>query len=129
MTVTLADLYGSYADLDEDEALANNVSASDFDVPFTVKTLQPNSVKTLQPDLIQNFARFATKEQKQTVAHYKRQFQAQGAANEIIVLNRQIVLDGQHRAVAAWLAKVPISYIDISECSTPKRVVDNLLKS
>jgi hypothetical protein len=115
-TITLADIYdGAYPD--DDEMIWNYVGDSDFDIPFTVQTIQPmtlDQILTMQygVDDIEELYDMMQPEQIEIIDHYKND---PNLSHQVIVLNQDRIVDGNHRAVAAVLANKPIKYIDVSE--------------
>lgn len=115
-TITLADIYdGAYPD--DDEVIWNYVGDSDFDIPFTVQTIQPivlDQILTMQygVDHIEDLYDIMQPEQIEIIDDYKND---SNLSHQVIVLNQDRIIDGNHRAVAAVLANKPIKYIDVSE--------------
>lgn len=115
-TITLADIYdGAYPD--DDEMIWNYVGDSDFDIPFTVQTIQStvlDQILTMQygVDDIEELYDMMQPDQEETIDHYKND---PNLSQQVIVLNQDRIVDGNHRAMAAVLANKPIKYIDISE--------------
>ena len=113
---TLDDLYqGEYPD--EDELIWNFVSNQDFDVPFTVKTLNANTLKymlldTYGVDELKDLFKKMQPDQRATIEYYKNDT---NLSQHIIVVNKNIIIDGNHRALAAALRGVSINCIDLSE--------------
>jgi predicted nucleotidyltransferase len=115
-TITLADIYdGAYPD--DDEVIWNYVGDSDFDIPFTVQTIQPmilDQILTMQYGVehIEDLYDIMQPEQIEIIDHYKND---PNLSHQVIVMNQDRIIDGNHRAAAAVLANKPIKYIDISE--------------
>jgi hypothetical protein len=115
-TITLADIYGGEYP-DDDEIIWNYVSDSDFDIPFTVQTIHPtvlDQVLTMQYGVedIEDLYNKMQPEQEEIIDHYKND---PNLSQQIIVLNQDRIIDGNHRALAAVLANKPINYIDVIE--------------
>jgi hypothetical protein len=115
-TITLADIYdGAYPD--DDEVIWNYVGDGDFDIPFTLQTIQPmtlDQILTMQygVDHIEDLYDKMQPEQIEIIDDYKND---SNLSHQVIVMNQDRIVDGNHRAVAAVLANKPIKYIDISE--------------
>ena len=113
---TLNNIYdGDYPD--EDELIWNFVGNQDFDVPFTVKTLSADTLKhmlldTYGVDELKDLFRKMQPDQKATIEYYKDD---PSLSNHIIIVNKNIIVDGNHRALAAVLANKNIKCVDISE--------------
>jgi GNAT superfamily N-acetyltransferase len=113
---TLNNIYdGDYPD--EDELIWNFVGNQDFDVPFTVKTLNADTLKymlldTYGVDELKDLFRKMQPDQKATIEYYKND---PNLSNHIIVVNKNIIVDGNHRALAAVLANKNIKCVDVSE--------------
>lgn len=114
--ITLADIYdGAYPD--DDEVIWNYVGDSDFDTPFEVKIMRPmilDQILTMQygVDDIEDLFHKMQPEQIEIIDDYKND---PNLSQQVIILNQDRIVDGNHRAVAAVLANKPIKYIDISE--------------
>jgi predicted nucleotidyltransferase len=115
-TITLSDIYdGAYPD--DDEVIWNYISDSDFDIPFTIQTIQPmilDQMLTMQygVDDIEDLFDKMQPEQVEIIEYYKND---PNLSQQVIVLNQDRIIDGNHRAVAAVLANKPIKYVDVSE--------------
>ena len=113
---TLNNIYGGdYPD--EDELIWNFVGNQDFDVPFTVKTLNADTLKhmlldTYGVDELKDLFRKMQPDQKATIEYYKND---PNLSNHIIIVNKNIIVDGNHRALAAVLANKNIKCVDVSE--------------
>jgi predicted nucleotidyltransferase len=115
-TITLSDIYdGAYPD--DDEVIWNYISDSDFNIPFTIQTIQPmilDQMLTMQygVDDIEDLFDKMQPEQVEIIEYYKND---PNLSHQVIVLNQDRIIDGNHRAVAAVLANKPIKYVDVSE--------------
>ncbi len=115
-TITLADIYdGEYPD--DDELIWNYVGDSDFDVPFEVQTIQPMILDNILinqygVEHIEDLYDMMQPEQIEVIDHYKND---PNLSQQVIILNQDRIVDGNHRAVAAVLSNKPINYIDVSE--------------
>lgn len=115
-TITLADIYdGAYPD--EDELIWNFVGENDFDIPFEVNTIQPFVLDQLLcnqygVDDIEDLFHKMQPEQEAIINDYQHDI---NLSQQVIVLYKDRIIDGNHRALAAVLANKPIKYIDIGE--------------
>ena len=115
-TTTLSDIYkNNYPD--HDEVIWNYVGDSDFDIPFTIQTINPNKLNiylTSQYSIehIEELFDMMDEDQKETVEHYEND---PTLSDQIIVMSDGRIIDGNHRALAAVLSNRPIKYIDVSE--------------
>ena len=115
-TITLDQIYDGQMP-DRDEHIWNYVSRNDFNIPFTINTIQPISLRSMLEiqygvDDIEDLFHKMQPEQEEIVQHYVNN---PDLSKQIIILHKDRVVDGNHRALAAALAKKPIRYIDISE--------------
>ncbi len=114
--ITLSDIYkNNYPD--HDEVIWNYVGDSDFDIPFTIQTINPNKLNiylTSQYSIehIEELFDMMDEDQKETVEHYEND---PTLSDQIIVMSDGRIIDGNHRALAAVLSNRPIKYIDVSE--------------
>lgn len=114
-TITLADIYSEYPD--HDEMIWNYVGDSDFDIPFTIQTINPNRLNIYltsqyRIEHVEELFDMMDEDQRETVEHYEND---PTLSNQIIVMSDGRIIDGNHRALAAVLANKPIKYIDVSE--------------
>jgi hypothetical protein len=115
-TITLDQIYDGQMP-ERDEHIWNYVSRNDFNVPFTINTIQPISLRSMLEiqygvDDIEDLFHKMQPEQEEIVQHYVNN---SDLSKQIIILHKDHVVDGNHRALAAALAKKPIRYIDVSE--------------
>ena len=113
-TITLNDLYDWHELNDESETLYHWTSPPDHDIPFTVKTMQPNDLKKLTTStgdmtILNAFNKFADQEQKQLVKDKIKNYDK----NRIIIIANNTIIDGNHHTIAAILSNNPAKYIDI----------------
>lgn len=113
---TLNDLYhDNYPD--QDELIWNFIGTNDFDVPFTIRKINPLDLEELITDNysvndVQDLFKKMQPEQETIISDYQND---PSLSQQIIVLSGRRILDGHHRALAAVLANKPINYIDVSE--------------
>ena len=115
-TITLDQIYDGQMP-DRDERIWNYVGAKDFNIPFEIHTIRPiqlDSILTIQygVDDIEELFDKMQPEQEELVRDYQND---PNLSQQIIVLHKDHIIDGNHRALAAVLAKKPIRYIDVSE--------------
>ena len=115
-TITLDQIYDGQMP-DRDERIWNYVGANDFNIPFEIHTIRPiqlDSILTIQygVDDIEDLFDKMQPEQEDLVRDYQND---PNLSQQIIVLHKDHIIDGNHRALAAALAKKPIRYIDVSE--------------
>lgn len=114
--VTLNDLYhDNYPD--RDELIWNFVGKNDFDIPFTVRKINPLDLEELildnyGVDDLQDLFKKMQPEQETLITDYQND---PSLSNQVIVMSGRRILDGHHRALAAVLSKKPIKFIDVSE--------------
>ena len=115
-TITLDQIYDGQMP-DRDERIWNYVGTNDFNIPFEIHTIRPiqlDSILTIQygVDDIEDLFDKMQPEQEELVRDYQND---PNLSQQIIVLHKDHIIDGNHRALAAVLAKKPIRYIDVSE--------------
>ena len=115
-TITLDQIYDGQMP-DRDERIWNYVSPNDFNIPFEIHTIRPiqlDSILTIQygVDDIEDLFDKMQPEQEELIRDYQND---PNLSQQIIVLHKDHIIDGNHRALAAVLAKKPIRYIDVSE--------------
>jgi len=118
-TITLDQIYdGQMRQMpDSDEHIWNYVSPNDFNIPFTINTIQPMVLRNILEiqygvDDIEDLFHKMHPEQEEIIQHYTND---SDLSKQIIILHKDRIIDGNHRALAAALAKKPIRYIDVSE--------------
>ena len=113
-TVTLNQLYdGEYPD--SDELLWNFVGTDEFDTPMFIETISPAQIfelfkKQYGVNTMGELNKLLSKEQKAIVKSFMVR---SNLSEEIIVICNGIVVDGNHRALAALFEKVPIKYVNL----------------
>ena len=121
--VTLNDLYhDNYPD--RDELIWNFVGKNDFDIPFTVRKINPLDLEELiidnyGVDDIQDLFKKMQPDQEEIISDYQND---PALSQHTIILSGRRIVDGNHRALAAVLANKPIKFIDVSE-EQPERTV------
>jgi len=115
-TITLSDIYdGAYPD--HDEMIWNFVGDNDFDIPFTVHTIQPFVLEQVLSnqygvDDLEDLFYKMQPEQEAIVSDYQNN---PNLSQQIIVLAGDRIIDGHHRALAAAMSHKPIKYVDVNE--------------
>ncbi len=114
--VTLNQIYGNELP-DRNEMIWDHVPPKDFDLPFEVQTIMPNKLDMLLRsqygvDHIDELFDLMKPNQKQVVKSYRKD---PNLSKSIIVIGNNLILDGNHRALAAVLSKRPINYIDVGD--------------
>jgi len=112
--ITLNDLYDWDELNDESEMLYHWTTPENHDMPFTVKTMQPEQIKQLKTPIndmtiLNAYNQFAGQEQKQLVKDKIKNYDK----NRITVIANETVIDGNHHLIAAILSNNPAKYIDI----------------
>jgi hypothetical protein len=111
--VTLNQLVGR---MEESELLYEYVGLIDMDKPLTVITLSKAQIGNLRaPDgstIIQAY-KTALRSQRKLVEQYSKQ----NLANEVIVVSGGELVDGYHRAMAAFITGQPLKAVDLDELS------------
>jgi len=115
-TITLDQIYDGQMP-DSDEHIWNYVSPNDFNIPFTINTIQPMVLRNILEiqygvDDIEDLFHKMQPEQEEIIQHYTNN---SDLSKQIIILHKDRIIDGNHRALAAVLAKKPIRYVDVSE--------------
>jgi hypothetical protein len=115
-TITLDQMYDGQMP-DSDEHIWNYVSPNDFNIPFTINTIQPMTLRNILEiqygvDDIEDLFHKMQPEQEEIIQHYTND---SDLSKQIIILHKDRIIDGNHRALAAVLAKKPIRYVDVSE--------------
>jgi GNAT superfamily N-acetyltransferase len=115
-TITLDQIYDGQMP-DSDEHIWNYISPNDFNIPFTINTIQPMTLRNILEiqygvDDIEDLFHKMQPEQEEIIQHYTND---SDLSNQIIILHKDRIIDGNHRALAAVLAKKPIRYVDVSE--------------
>lgn len=113
---TLNQLYGGDFP-DRDELIWNFVGNQDFDVPLKVKLLSADRIETMLLDTygvdeLRDLFRKMQPSQEATIEYYKND---PSLSSHTIIVNKRIIVDGNHRALAAAIKGVPINYVDLSE--------------
>lgn len=117
-TISLNDLYkGDFPD--DDELFWNFVSKSDLDMQFHIQKMSPQQIKfTLlshyQVETIDELLDMLNddEDRKELISKYSSD---PNLENEIIVVHDGVIIDGNHRALAAAMSKKSIHFIDLSE--------------
>jgi hypothetical protein len=115
---TLKQLYQGWPD--RDEMIWDFVSKNDFDTPFTIETINPNKLSLYllsqyRVEHLDELFDMMDNDQKKIVKRYTKD---PNLSNSIIVMSDGIIIDGNHRAIAAVLSKRPIKYIDVAETNS-----------
>lgn len=113
--ITLNDLYDDLPD--HNEMIWNYVSHNDFDIPFTVETINPHRLSMYllsqyHAEHIDDIVDMLDDDQKEIVDDY---INSPNLSNQIIVMSNGKIIDGHHRALAAALKNKSIKYIDVAE--------------
>ena len=117
-TICLNDLYkGNFPD--HDELFWNFVSESDLNIPFHIQKMSPQQIKfTLlshyQVETIDELLDMLEddEDRKELISKYSND---PNLEDQIIVVHNGVIIDGNHRALAAAISKKSIHFIDVSE--------------
>lgn len=116
-TISLDEIYlDDYSALDDDSELINQfVSPSDYSIPMPLKEMSPteaaNRLRLDGEPIMDVYGEHATDDQKEIVQDKIDRFDK----NRVVVLNGNMVLDGNHHVVAAIISGKPFKYVDIQE--------------
>ncbi len=102
---------------DRDEEFWNEVTRSDLDIPLEINKIAPYKLGIILTSQyrIEHIDELVLKgEQKRVVNQYRKD---PNLSDSIIVMSDGRIIDGNHRALAAYLTKSPINYIDLSDLS------------
>lgn len=117
MQITLNQLYGGQLPA-RDENIWNHVSKWEFDIPFDIHTMQPYKLKLQllsqyqQETIDEVLDLIDDPDRKELVVNYSLNPKL---SDQIIVIADDMIVDGNHRALAAALTNKSIKYIDLSE--------------
>jgi hypothetical protein len=105
---------------DEAELLWQFITMRDLKKPLTVRTIGPDELREVQVDdegLMDRFNNVASRRQCELVARYRAELEA-GSMSDMertLIFGQGMLLDGNHRAVAAILAGKPMLYVNIDD--------------
>ena len=109
---------------DRDEQFWDEVTRSDLDIPLEIKKIAPYKLGIILTSQYraEHIDELVLKgEQKRVVNQYKKD---PNLSDSIIVMSDGRIIDGNHRALAAYLTKRPINYIDLSELADEQSVAE-----
>ena len=112
---------------DRDEQFWDEVTRSDLDIPLEINKIAPYKlgiILTSQYRVEHIDELVLTGEQKRIINRYKKD---PNLSDSIIVMSDGRIIDGNHRALAAYLTKRPINYIDLSELNDEQPVTEGKL--
>lgn len=115
-TITLNQLYdGEYPP--SNEMIWNYIGTGDFDTPMFVETISPQEIMEIFKSQYQisnktQLNKLLSREQKSIVKSFMNM---RGLSDEIIVISDGVVVDGNHRALAALSKNVPIKYVNLAD--------------
>lgn len=114
--ISLNDVYDGNMP-DRDELIWNFVGLSDFDIPFTVRTIRPYELDEILCDNygVDDVEQLFKKMQPNQEAIVRDYENDPNLSQQIIVMSGNRIIDGNHRALAAVLSNRPIKYIDVAE--------------
>jgi hypothetical protein len=113
---TLQKMYGNNLPNDR-EIFWNYVSTRDLEKPLEIKTMPRHKVKIqllsqYKVEHIDELVDLLDDEQLDNFTHYVSD---PNLSDEVIVIDDNKIIDGNHRALAAAVKGVPIKYVDLSE--------------
>ena len=100
---------------DRDEEFWNEVTRSDLDIPLEINKIAPYKLGIILTSQyrIEHIDELVLKgEQKRVVNQYRKD---PNLSDSIIVMSDGRIIDGNHRALAAYLTKRPINYVDLND--------------
>ena len=102
---------------DDNEIIWNFVGSGDFDIPFEIKTISPDKLEILlrsryKVKHIDDLFGMMNKQQKRIIKNYEKD---PLLSQQLIICSGGIIIDGNHRALAAVLTNRSIKYIDVAE--------------
>jgi hypothetical protein len=112
---------------DRDEQFWDEVTRSDLDIPLEINKIAPYKlgiILTSQYRVEHIDELVLTGEQKRIINRYKKD---PNLSDSIIVMSDGRIIDGNHRALAAYLTKRPINYIDLSALNDEQPVTEDKL--
>jgi hypothetical protein len=116
-TITLKDIYGDHSDIESSELVYQMTEPGEFDDAFTIKELTPVELRKLTTmddttTVVDSFE-YASDDSISIVEHYKNNLI--DLKSTPLVIMRNVLLDGNHRCVAAVAIGEPLKCIDIME--------------
>jgi len=100
---------------DRDEQFWNEVTRSDLDIPLEINKIAPYKLGIILTSQyrVEHMDELVLKgEQKRVVNQYRKD---PNLSDSIIVMSDGRIIDGNHRALAAYLTKRPINYVDLND--------------
>ena len=103
---------------DRDDAFWDHVGRLDLKKPLTIYTMPPHKIKLLllsqygQEHLDDVVDMIDDKDRINILKRYRR---AKDLSNQIIVVTDDMIIDGNHRALAAALENKSIKYVNLSD--------------
>lgn len=100
---------------DRDEQFWNEVTRSDLDIPLEINKIAPYKLGIILTSQyrVEHIDELVLKgEQKRVVNQYRKD---PNLSDSIIVMSDGRIIDGNHRALAAYLTKRPINYVDLND--------------
>ncbi len=115
-TVTLGSLYDNSELYDDREFVSHYRELSDQS--FTVKILPYSNIKYVltrdgKTSVVDAYKNFATPAQKKLVGEKLRFFDQ----TRIVIMDGNMVVDGNHHLIAAFKSKKDVKYIDLADIS------------
>lgn len=117
-STTLSSLYkGNYPD--RQDAFWDEVTPYELDIPIEIKQLSVHNIgiMLMSQYRIEHIDELFDKmddDQLAIVDHYKKDPML---SNRVIVISGHRIIDGNHRALAAYLTKQPIRYVNLIDLS------------
>lgn len=129
MTTTLRKLFAQSA---PDENVLDEIGSMYLDRPLEIRTMSPQQageLVTLSPGTpIKDCARQALGGSTKGVVRGYKMDVRKGRPIVPVVIDSGSILDGHHRAMAAFLENVPLQYVDVGELSEAQCIVEHLLQ-
>lgn len=127
MTVTLQQLF---AQSEPEESVLDDIGSMHFSTPLEVRTLAPEEVGELNTTSPGSPIKSCVKQAQRgptggIIKGYRMDIR-KGRPMLPIVTEDGTIIDGHHRAMAAFLEKVPLQYVDIG-AGLAESVVNTLL--
>jgi hypothetical protein len=115
-SILITDLYDVHELTDESERIGHCAPPICWDEPLIVKTMSAPEAKIMVKTLADStlwdaYNKDASRKQKSIVAKKVKSFDP----TRVVVLDNNIIVDGNHQVIAAIMCNEPILYVDLGE--------------